>query len=144
MRKWTSRDRLESGRLPGQRCLTRFAVLSRGGYWSGSILSHRRLVTEAGPAAKARTLAIEYRLAPEQPFPAALDDALSAWRFLGKKGIAAGQMPMWPADRRSRTPANSSAASYFLAGTAAYASAFSAALPAYFAWLPNSCSMRSS
>jgi hypothetical protein len=97
MRKWTSRDRLESGRLPGPRCLTRFAVLSRGGYWSGSILSHRRLVTEAGPAAKARTLAIEYRLAPEQPFPAALDDALSAWRFLGKKGIAAGQMPMWNA-----------------------------------------------
>jgi hypothetical protein len=28
--------------------------------------------------------------------------------------------------------------------TAAYASAFSAALPAYFAWAPNSCSMRSS
>ena len=38
-----------------------------GGYCSGSILSHRRLVTEAGRAAKARTLAIEYRLAPALP-----------------------------------------------------------------------------
>jgi acetyl esterase/lipase len=60
-----------------------------GGYCSGSILSHRRLVTEAGRAAGTHTLAIEYRLAPEHPFPAALDDALSAWNFLRKQGIAA-------------------------------------------------------
>src|SRR6202008_2538014 len=38
-----------------------------GGYCSGSILSHRRLVTEAGRAAKTRTLAVAYRLAPETP-----------------------------------------------------------------------------
>jgi monoterpene epsilon-lactone hydrolase len=60
-----------------------------GGYCSGSILSHRRLVSEAGRAAKARTLAVEYRLAPEHVFPAALDDAFSAWGFLRKLGIAA-------------------------------------------------------
>jgi len=60
-----------------------------GGYCSGSILSHRRLVTEAGRAAKMRTLAVAYRLSPEHPFPAALDDALSAWRFLREQGIAA-------------------------------------------------------
>ncbi|MDO9296155.1 alpha/beta hydrolase [Bradyrhizobium sp.] len=63
-----------------------------GGYCSGSILSHRRLVTEAGRAAKIRTLAIAYRLAPEHPFPAALDDAFSAWRFLRSNGIAAGHI----------------------------------------------------
>ncbi|HEX3504612.1 MAG TPA: alpha/beta hydrolase [Xanthobacteraceae bacterium] len=60
-----------------------------GGYCSGSIVSHRRMVTEAGRAAKIRTLAVAYRLAPEHPFPAAFDDALSAWGFLRAKGIAA-------------------------------------------------------
>jgi epsilon-lactone hydrolase len=60
-----------------------------GGYCSGSIRSHRRMVTEAGRAAAVRTLAIGYRLAPEHPFPAALDDALAAWRFLRGQGIAA-------------------------------------------------------
>lgn len=60
-----------------------------GGYCSGSILSHRRMVTEAGRAGRVRTLAVGYRLAPEQPFPAALEDATTAWRFLRKQGIAA-------------------------------------------------------
>jgi monoterpene epsilon-lactone hydrolase len=63
-----------------------------GGYGSGSIQSHRRLVTEAGRAAKMRTLAVAYRLAPEHPFPAAYDDALTAWRFLRNQGIAAAHI----------------------------------------------------
>ena len=63
-----------------------------GGYCSGSIQSHRRLVIEAGRAAGMRTLAVAYRLAPEHPFPAAYDDALTAWRFLRNQGIAAEQI----------------------------------------------------
>jgi acetyl esterase/lipase len=63
-----------------------------GGYCSGSIVSHRRLVTEAGRAAGMRTLAIGYRLAPEHPYPAAHEDALAAWRFLRRQGIAAGNI----------------------------------------------------
>jgi acetyl esterase/lipase len=63
-----------------------------GGYCSGSIVSHRRLVTEAGRAAGVRTLAIGYRLAPEQPFPAAYDDALTAWRFLRYQNIPAAHI----------------------------------------------------
>src|SRR2546423_2255292 len=63
-----------------------------GGYCSGSILSHRRMVTEAGRAAGIRTLAVAYRLAPEHPFPAAYDDARTAWEFLRNEGVPASQI----------------------------------------------------
>jgi len=63
-----------------------------GGYCSGSIVSHRRMVTEAGRAAGMRTLAVAYRLAPENPFPAAYDDALTAWRFLRNQDVPASQI----------------------------------------------------
>jgi epsilon-lactone hydrolase len=63
-----------------------------GGYCSGSIRSHRRMVSEAGRAAGIRTLAVGYRLAPEHPFPAAFDDALTAWRFVRRQGIAAARV----------------------------------------------------
>lgn len=63
--------------------------LHGGGYCSGSIASHRNLAGGIAKAAGARTLALGYRLAPEHPFPAALDDAIAAWRFLRSQGIAA-------------------------------------------------------
>jgi monoterpene epsilon-lactone hydrolase len=63
-----------------------------GGYCSGSIRSHRRMATEAGRGAGVRTLAVGYRLAPEHPFPAARDDALTAWHWLRKQGIDAAHI----------------------------------------------------
>jgi epsilon-lactone hydrolase len=74
--------------VPGSDAARVLMFFHGGGYCSGSIVSHRRMVTEAGRAAGARTLAVGYRLAPEHPFPAALDDALAAWRFLRRQGIA--------------------------------------------------------
>jgi acetyl esterase/lipase len=61
--------------------------LHGGGYVIGSLDSHRHLVVEVGRAARARTLAIDYRMAPEHPFPAAVDDALAAYRFLLAEGV---------------------------------------------------------
>jgi monoterpene epsilon-lactone hydrolase len=61
--------------------------LHGGGFSAGSIVSHRAMVTEAGRAARARTLAIDYRRTPEHPFPAALDDVLKAYRWLLAQGV---------------------------------------------------------
>jgi acetyl esterase/lipase len=61
--------------------------LHGGGYVIGSLDSHRHLAAEVGRASGARTLAIDYRMAPEHPFPAAVDDALAAYRFLLDSGI---------------------------------------------------------
>lgn len=61
--------------------------LHGGGYVSGSLDSHRPLAMEIGRVCGARTLALGYRLAPEYPFPAALEDALAGYRFLLSSGI---------------------------------------------------------
>jgi acetyl esterase/lipase len=74
---------------PGSDASRALLFFHGGGYCSGSLKSHRRLVTEAGRAAAIRTLAIDYRVAPEHPFPAALEDALAAWRFLRDQGMEA-------------------------------------------------------
>jgi acetyl esterase/lipase len=64
--------------------------LHGGGYVLGSINSHRDVCERLSRAAKARVLAIEYRLAPEHPFPAAIEDAVAAYRWLVKQpGLSA-------------------------------------------------------
>jgi epsilon-lactone hydrolase len=75
--------------VPGSDASRVLLFFHGGGYCSGSIISHRRMVTEAGRASRARTLAVQYRLAPEHPYPAAHEDAMTAWRFLRGQGIAA-------------------------------------------------------
>ena len=56
--------------------------LHGGGFTIGSPTTHRALATRLAVAAGATVHLLDYRLAPEHPFPAALDDALAAWREL--------------------------------------------------------------
>ncbi len=58
-----------------------------GGYVMGSIATHRELVARLSKASGARGLALDYRLAPEHPFPAAVDDAVTAYRWLLSQNI---------------------------------------------------------
>lgn len=59
-----------------------------GGYVIGSPVSHRHITGRLALDAKARILSVDYALAPEQPFPAAVNDGLKAYRWLLDKGHA--------------------------------------------------------
>jgi epsilon-lactone hydrolase len=61
--------------------------LHGGGYVICSLDSHRHLVAEIGRACGTRTLAIDYRLAPEHPFPAPVEDTFAAYRYLLADGL---------------------------------------------------------
>jgi acetyl esterase/lipase len=77
--EWTTTPGADPGRV--------IMFLHGGGYISGSLDSHRHMVAQAGREARARTLALGYRLAPEHPFPAALEDAIAGYRFLLSQGL---------------------------------------------------------
>jgi epsilon-lactone hydrolase len=62
--------------------------LHGGGYVIGSINTHRALAAGLSRAAKARVLLIGYRLAPEHPHPAAVEDATAAYRWLLAQGLS--------------------------------------------------------
>jgi epsilon-lactone hydrolase len=80
---------VDAGGVPGEFITTPASrpdrdvlFLHGGGYVTGSGALYRHFTWRIAMAARARVLAIDYRLAPEHPFPAALDDALAAYRWL--------------------------------------------------------------
>jgi acetyl esterase/lipase len=62
--------------------------LHGGGYVFCSLATHRELVSRIARAAGIRALCVDYRLAPEYPFPAAVEDATTAYRWLLDTGIS--------------------------------------------------------
>ncbi|SMP72171.1 alpha/beta hydrolase [Anoxynatronum buryatiense] len=59
-----------------------------GGYVTGTCQSHRALTAKFVKNSGTGALLFEYRLAPENPYPAALDDSLAAYQWLLQQGIA--------------------------------------------------------
>lgn len=72
---------------PASRDDRHILYLHGGGYVIGSPSLYRHLTWRLASAAQARLLAIDYRLAPEHPFPAALDDALGAYGWILAHGV---------------------------------------------------------
>lgn len=62
--------------------------LHGGGYSAGSCVTHRELAARICLAGGVRALLLNYRLAPEHPFPAAVEDATAGYRWLLKSGVA--------------------------------------------------------
>jgi acetyl esterase/lipase len=73
--------------VPAEVVEGRVVLYLHGGYYNaGSAHALRPLAVNTGHAAKARVLSIDYRLAPENPFPAALEDATRAYEWLLEEG----------------------------------------------------------
>ena len=66
--------------------------LHGGGYVIGSINTHADLAARLSRAAAARVLLLDYRLAPEHPYPAAVEDAIAAYRWVLRQGIAPSRL----------------------------------------------------
>lgn len=76
--EWVDAPGADAGRV--------IVYLHGGGYVVGSVVSHRNLASRLGRAAGARVLNVGYRMGPENPFPAAVDDAVAAYRWLMQNG----------------------------------------------------------
>jgi acetyl esterase/lipase len=78
--EWVIPDDAEPGRA--------IVYCHGGGYVMGTVQAHRGLCSHLARAARARVLSVDYRLAPENRFPAAVNDALAAYRFTLAEGYA--------------------------------------------------------
>jgi acetyl esterase/lipase len=79
-------------KAPGAREETAFLYVHGGGYALGSAATGRHLAAAISEAAATRVLSLEYRLAPEHPFPAAVDDGVAGFRWLVERGTPPGKV----------------------------------------------------
>jgi len=82
--EWSTVDGADSART--------LLYLHGGGYTIGSVRTHRHLVAAISRASGMRVLSLDYRLGPEAPFPAAVEDACTGYRFLLEQGLPASRI----------------------------------------------------
>jgi epsilon-lactone hydrolase len=76
--------------IPRRAAEDRVVLYIHGGAWfMGSAATHRGLVSNIAYQSETRALSLNYRLAPENPFPAGLDDCIAAYQWLLNNGISA-------------------------------------------------------
>lgn len=99
MLEGTALEPVTAGSVPAEWITPAAAVDGRvllylhgGAYVSGSVNCYRGLISTLAAAGESRTLAVDYRLAPEHPFPAAVDDAVAAYRWLLAEGTPSDQI----------------------------------------------------
>jgi len=92
-------EEVDTGGVPGEWITVPGAATERvlfylhgGGYALGSVNTHREMISRLARAAGVRALAINYRLAPENPYPAAVEDSVKAYRWLLASGINPGHV----------------------------------------------------
>ena len=77
--EWINAPGVDSSRV--------FLFLHGGGYYRGSVAASRATAARFSQACGVNCLSVDYRLSPEHPYPAAVDDALSAFEWLAAKGF---------------------------------------------------------
>ena len=87
---------------PGADPDRRLLYLHGGGYVIMSRVTHRRLASDISRASGCAILVVDYRLAPEHPFPAQNEDALAAFRWMQENGPNGAALP--PAPSSPATP----------------------------------------
>lgn len=92
-------ERVGAGGVPAEWIVAPGATADRivlylhgGGYAFGSMRTHRVMLSYLSRAAAARVLGLDYRLAPENPFPAPVEDTVAAYRWLLAGGAKANQI----------------------------------------------------
>ncbi len=84
----------EWNEAPGARLDRAVVYYHGGGYCMGSLATHRGLTARLAQLAGLRVLSVDYRLAPEHPHPAAVDDAVAAYRFALDQGLEPEQLAL--------------------------------------------------
>lgn len=92
-------DKAKLGEVSGLKLVPETAEAGRtllyfhgGGYVIGSPLSHRGMVSEIAKSMRATAWSMDYRMAPEAPFPAAIEDGLASYKALLEAGVDPAKM----------------------------------------------------